>query len=99
MSLRNRNQYPAQIRQEFEHQDRQIRKVQNSMAFVPVGTRVTYDGPTAPTGWLFCDGDEISRTTYAELFGVMGVAYGAGDSTSSFNLPTVSFEIVFTGVA
>ena len=100
MSLRNRNQYPNQIRQEFEHFDRGIRKVQNSIAFVPVGARVTYDGPTAPTGWLFSDGSQVSRVKYAELFRVMGVAYGAGDGGgTTFSLPTVTDEIIFTGVA
>ena len=100
MSLRNRNQYPNQVRQEFEHFDRQIHKVQNSIAFVPVGVRVKYTGPTAPTGWLFCDGSQISRVTYAELFRVIGVRDGAGDGGgTTFVLPTVSLEIIYTGVA
>jgi len=99
MSLRNRNQYPNQVRQEFEHFDRSIRKVQNSIAFVPVGIRVTFTGPTCPTGWLFCDGGEYSRTKYAALFREIGVEGGAGDGTSSFNVPTAADEIIFTGVA
>lgn len=46
-----------------------------------------YAGSTAPTGFLFCDGSAVSRTTYARLFGVIGTAFGTGDGTSTFNLP------------
>jgi microcystin-dependent protein len=38
-------------------------------------------------GWLVCDGSAISRTTYAELFDVIGTTYGVGDGTTTFNLP------------
>lgn len=40
-----------------------------------------------PDKWLWCDGSAISRTIYAELFAVIGVAYGAGNGTTTFNLP------------
>lgn len=42
---------------------------------------------TAPSAWLFCDGSAVSRTTYANLFNVIGVTYGAGNGTTTFNLP------------
>ena len=42
---------------------------------------------TAPTGYLECDGSAISRTTYAALFAVIGDDYGAGDGSTTFNLP------------
>ena len=42
---------------------------------------------TAPSGWLICDGAAVSRTTYADLFAVIGTTYGAGDSSTTFNLP------------
>ena len=99
MSIRNRNQYPAQVRQEFEYADRRIASVRGALSFVPVGGRISYDGLTEPDGWLFCDGAELSREKYVALFRVMGVQYGAGDTTSSFNLPTAAGEIIFTGVA
>jgi microcystin-dependent protein len=38
-------------------------------------------------GWLICTGAAISRTTYADLFAVIGTAFGAGDGTTTFNLP------------
>lgn len=39
------------------------------------------------TWWLSCDGSAVSRSTYAELFAVIGTAYGAGNGTTTFNLP------------
>lgn len=42
---------------------------------------------TAPEGWLFCDGSLISRTIYASLFAAIGTAYGAGDGSTTFQLP------------
>lgn len=46
-----------------------------------------FAGSTAPTGWLMCDGSAVSRTTYADLFAVIGTAYGSGDGTTTFNVP------------
>ena len=40
-----------------------------------------------PTGWLLCDGSAVSRTTYADLFAVIGTNHGAGNGTTTFNLP------------
>lgn len=55
-------------------------------AGVPVGSVIDYAGPTAPTGWLVCNGQSVSRTTYADLFAAIGTTYGSVDS-SNFNLP------------
>lgn len=54
---------------------------------IPVGIQVAYGGTVPPTGWLICDGSAVSRTTYAELFKVIGTSYGAGDGSTTFNLP------------
>lgn len=43
--------------------------------------------PTAPTGWLVCDGAEIDRTTYADLFSLIGETWGAGNGMTTFNKP------------
>lgn len=40
-----------------------------------------------PSGWLLCDGSAISRTTYADLFAVIGTNFGAGNGSTTFNLP------------
>lgn len=54
---------------------------------VPIGTVTSYAGSTAPTGWLLCYGQAISRSTYSDLFTVVGTTYGSGDGSTTFNLP------------
>lgn len=54
---------------------------------LPTGSILPYGGSTAPTGWLLCNGGTISRTTYENLFAVIGTSYGAGDGSTTFNLP------------
>ena len=54
---------------------------------LPVGMISPYSGPTAPEGWLICDGSAVSRAAYPDLFTVCGTTYGAGDGTTTFNLP------------
>jgi len=54
---------------------------------IPTGSIFTFPIATPPTGYLICDGSAISRTTYAELFIVLGTTYGAGDGSTTFNLP------------
>jgi microcystin-dependent protein len=53
----------------------------------PTGSGALWFTTTAPTGWLICDGAAVSRATYAALFAVMGTGYGAGDGSTTFNLP------------
>ena len=51
------------------------------------GMLMPYAGASAPTGWLLCYGQAISRTTYADLFATVGTTYGNGDGSTTFNLP------------
>lgn len=53
----------------------------------PVGSVIEYAGTSAPAMWLFCDGSAVSRTTYASLFAVISTTYGAGDGSTTFNVP------------
>ena len=53
----------------------------------PIGTILPYGGASAPSGWFICDGTAISRTTYSELFAVIGTSFGTGDGSTTFNLP------------
>lgn len=53
----------------------------------PIGTIAPYGGTSDPSYWLICDGRAISRTTYAELFAVIGTTYGSGDGSTTFNIP------------
>lgn len=59
---------------------------------VPIGTIILHAATTAPAGTLVCDGSAISRTTYADLFAAIGTTYGAGDGSTTFNLPDVRDE-------
>jgi len=61
---------------------------------MPAGSVIPYAGTSAPTGFLFCDGSAVSRTTYAALFGVIGTEYGSGDGSSTFNLPDLRGRVV-----
>ena len=54
---------------------------------VPTGTIQMYAGSTAPTGWLVCNGDAISRSSYASLFEICSTTYGVGDGSTTFNVP------------
>lgn len=63
-----------------------------TLSFAPVvsflsGMILPYAGTTAPSGWLFCYGQDVSRTTYADLFTAIGTTYGTGDGSSTFTLP------------
>lgn len=60
----------------------------------PVGSVLDYAGASAPTGWLFCYGQAISRTTYAALFAILSTTYGAGDGSTTFNLPDLRGRVV-----
>lgn len=56
-------------------------------AVLPAGSLVIYGGVTEPSGFLFCYGQAISRSTYATLFTAIGTTFGVGDGTTTFNLP------------
>ena len=60
----------------------------NAILF-PAGMVSPFAGPVEniPTGWLLCDGSEISRTEYANLYNAIGVCWGVGDGATTFNLP------------
>lgn len=61
--------------------------VLNISDIIPPGVIMDFAGATAPVGWLLCDGQAIDRVTYARLFSVLGTSYGAGDGSTTFNLP------------
>lgn len=60
-----------------------------------IGEITFYTGNILPSGWLICDGSAISRTTYADLFSVIGTAYGVGDNSTTFNLPDLTDKFIF----
>ena len=54
---------------------------------MPAGTIVSYAGASVPTGWLLCNGANVSRTTYENLFNAIGTRWGAGNGSTTFTLP------------
>src|SRR5215475_10441328 len=67
----------------------------NNQFLIPIGGSIDFWGATAPNSnfaWMF--GQAISRTTYAVLFSITGTAYGAGDGSTTFNLPDVRGRVV-----
>lgn len=56
-------------------------------ADAPIGAILAFGGSSAPAGWMICNGAAVSRTTYAALFAVIGTAFGAGDGSTTFNVP------------
>ena len=58
-------------------------------ASIPTGMIAFFHATTPPEGWLPCNGQNVSRTTYANLFAVIGTTYGSGDGSTTFNLPNL----------
>lgn len=60
----------------------------------PCGLVAPYAGTAAPSGWLLCFGQAVSRTTYAGLFATISTTYGVGDGSSTFNIPDLRGRVV-----
>ena len=56
---------------------------------LPVGAIIGWTSSTIPSGYLLCNGQAVSRTTYASLFSVIETTYGTGDGSTTFNLPNI----------
>lgn len=59
----------------------------NSQTTIPSGTIIAFAGTTIPSGFLLCNGANVSRTTYATLFSAIGTTWGTGDGSTTFTLP------------
>lgn len=66
----------------------------NLQRLLPTGTMLPYAAAAAPSFFLACDGSAISRTTYAALFAVIGTTYGAGNGSTTFNLPDARGRVI-----
>ena len=60
----------------------------------PSGTIMAWPVSNPPDGWLICDGSAVSRSDYANLFGIIGVTYGTGDGSTTFNLPDLRARVI-----
>nr|DAU47983.1 MAG TPA: tail collar fiber protein [Caudoviricetes sp.] len=63
-------------------------------ALIPPGTIIHYAGRTVPSGWLICNGANVSRTDYAALFAAIGTIYGAGNGSTTFGLPNLNGRFI-----
>lgn len=101
ISLRYAEFLPGYTREEFEsmvaqlrgflsvghNEDGSVRTVSPTLGLTPVATVAPYAGTSAPTGWLLCDGSQVSRVTYKGLYEIITTTYGAGDGSTTFNVP------------
>lgn len=62
--------------------------------FAPVGSIVAMATRVVPAGYLECNGNTVSRTTYADLFSKIGTTFGTGDGSTTFNLPDLRGEFI-----
>lgn len=72
----------------------QLNKKSTGSGDVPTGTIVPFIGLVAPDGWLLCQGQAISRTAYSDLYQMVGTTYGAGDGSTTFNIPDLRGRFV-----
>lgn len=61
---------------------------------MPTGMIFPWPGDTPPEGSIVADGRELSRTTYAGLFAIFGTTYGAGDGSTTFNVPDLDGRFI-----
>lgn len=55
--------------------------------FIPAGTILPFGGTVVPTGFLLCNGQQVSRTTYSDLYAVIGNNFGSGNGSTTFHVP------------
>lgn len=73
----------------------EIKALRNSMTpAIPAGVLHGFGGSVAPSGYLLCDGSAVSRTTYSALFSAIGINYGAGNGSTTFNVPNTKGRIL-----
>lgn len=60
---------------------------------VPIGTIMPYSGSEEPVNWIVCDGRELNRFEYEDLFTIIGTTYGEGDGSTTFNIPNLKGKI------
>ncbi len=100
--LKNRGELPPVVQDEFENLIAHLRGFLSvsfnddgtpiaapSVPNIPIGGVVAWTTSTAPTGYLLCDGNQVSRATFKPLFDVIGTTYGAGDGSTTFHLPNL----------
>jgi microcystin-dependent protein len=106
--LINRGSLPPVVEDEFEHLVARLKSVWlaghnedgshslslGSDSLTPVGSITMWPTATAPTAWKICNGQQLSRLKYKDLFDVISVTYGAGDGSTTFNVPDIRQRVV-----
>jgi len=77
---------PEEVANRFEQMFFEFRDSECATV-TPIGGIMMFGGDTPPDKWLLCDGQAVSRDDYADLFAVIGIEYGAGNETTTFNVP------------
>ena len=72
----------------------QALSIAKANAGTPTGVLMPFAGKVIPEGYLLCNGAEVSRTTYANLFSVIGTLWGSGDGSTTFNLPDFTDKFI-----
>src|SRR6056300_175456 len=60
---------------------------------IPTATIVPWSDSSIPTGFLECNGAAVSRSTYADLFAIIGTTYGSGDGSTTFEVPDLQDNV------
>jgi microcystin-dependent protein len=71
-----------------------LSEIESGANAIPVGTIAPFAMSSPPSGWLECDGSAISRTTYSDLWSAISDVWGAGDGSTTFNLPDFRGEFL-----
>lgn len=84
--------YKGQILEKKSNNDNDVEWVYNDGGVtgdtLPIGSVIEFASDNIPDNWLLCNGQAVSRTDYAELFAAIGTTWGAGDGSTTFNVPT-----------
>lgn len=71
-----------------------VYNINNNSYSVPIGCIIPFSGSTVPVGFLLCDGSEVSKTDYAELYAIIADTYGTTTDTAKFKLPDLRDRFV-----
>lgn len=81
------------------HDDRyylksQVSQLINNIQTIPTGTILPFTSNTVPDGFILCQGASVSRSTYAELFAIIGTTFGIGNGSTTFNIPDLRGKFI-----
>lgn len=84
-----------ELTQQLQQVQRELAELKSKpSSSIPIGTIISYSTSTVPDGYLECNGQEVSRIEYAELFKKIGTTYGKGDGSTTFKVPDLRGEFL-----